>query len=80
MTILLVVPGRGLMTRNVGTVDRIARAALGLLLIAYALGLVAPDTGYNAWGWIGVVPLATAAIRFCPAYRILGVRTCRAAD
>jgi hypothetical protein len=62
------------MTVNMGTVDRLARAVVGLVLLS--LVFIGPQT---AWGWIGVIPLATAAIGFCPAYRLIGVRTCKAA-
>ena len=62
------------MNKNVGTVDRILRVIAGLILLAYAL--VVPDTGYNWVGWIGVVPLFTAAIGWCPAYALLGISTC----
>jgi len=65
------------MEKNVGTIDRILRLVAGGVLIAYALNLIAPDTGYNAWGWIGVIPLLTAFVSFCPLYRILGIRTCK---
>jgi hypothetical protein len=58
------------MTKNVGGVDRILRIVVGLGLIAYAL------IGNNIWGWIGVIPLATALVSFCPAYRLIGVSTC----
>ncbi|OIQ89974.1 hypothetical protein GALL_281120 [mine drainage metagenome] len=58
------------MPKNVGTLDRIARAVVGIALIVWAL------TGGPIWAWIGVVPLATALISFCPAYTLLGVRTC----
>jgi hypothetical protein len=58
---------------NVGTVDRVLRAILGIALIVLAL------TGQiGAWGWIGIVPLATAVFRFCPVYTLLGIRTCSA--
>jgi hypothetical protein len=66
------------MTRNIGTIDRILRIVGGLLLIAFALGFIFPDTGYNWLGWIGVVPLATAAMGTCPAYSILGISSCPA--
>jgi hypothetical protein len=56
---------------NVGTLDRIARVVLGVFLIS--LVFVGPQT---PWGWIGVVPLLTAAIKFCPAYKLFGLRTC----
>jgi hypothetical protein len=56
---------------NVGTFDRIARVVIGLILIALTV------TGtIGAWGWIGVVPLLTAAIGNCPLYSVLGVSTC----
>ncbi len=59
------------MKSNVGGIDRILRIVLGLALIALTL------TGaIGAWGWIGVVPLATAALGFCPLYTVLGFSTC----
>lgn len=60
---------------NVGTIDRALRAIVGLILIA--LVFVGPQT---AWGWIGVVPLLTAFIGFCPAYTLFGVKTCSVKD
>ncbi len=57
---------------NVGTFDRIARVVLGIALLS--LVFVGPQT---PWGWIGLVPLVTAAVGFCPAYRLFGVRTCQ---
>ncbi len=59
------------MTANVGTIDRILRIVVGLILIAMVF--VGPQT---PWGWIGVVPLLTAFIRFCPAYKLIGLSTC----
>ena len=59
------------MQQNEGNWDRIARIAVGLVLI----GLAA--TGQvGIWGWIGVVPLATGAIGWCPLYTVLGIKTC----
>ena len=59
------------MKQNEGNWDRIARIAVGLVLI----GLAA--TGQvGIWGWIGVVPLATGAIGWCPLYTVLGIKTC----
>jgi hypothetical protein len=56
---------------NVGTIDRIARVLIGLALIALTV------TGtIGVWGWIGVVPLATAALGTCPLYTLIGVSTC----
>jgi O-antigen ligase len=59
------------MTKNVRGIDRILRLIVGILLIALTL------TGtIGLWGWIGVVPLVTAAIGWCPAYTILGFKGC----
>ena len=58
------------MKTNVGGIDRIVRGAAGIGLIAWAL------SGGPAWAWIGVVPLATAAIGWCPAYVPFGISTC----
>ena len=63
---------------NIGLVDRVARIVLGLVLIAFALGYLAPGTGYNWLGWIGIVPLLTAVVGTCPLYSILGLSTCPA--
>ncbi|MDP2007691.1 MAG: DUF2892 domain-containing protein [Rubrivivax sp.] len=59
------------MKTNVGGIDRMLRAALGLVLIV----LAATGT-IGLWGWIGVVLVATAAISFCPLYPLLGINTC----
>ncbi len=59
------------MKSNVGGIDRILRVVLGLVLI----GLAATGT-IGAWGWVGIVPLATAALGFCPLYTVLGFSTC----
>ena len=64
------------MSKNVGTLDRIVRVVLGLVLIAYALKLGMPETGWNWVGWIGVIPLATGLVGSCGLYSILGVSTC----
>lgn len=59
------------MEANIGRTDKMIRIAVGLLLIS--LAFIGPQT---PWGFIGIVPLATAFIGFCPAYTILGVNTC----
>jgi hypothetical protein len=59
------------MTSNVGGIDRIIRIALGLVLI----GLAATGT-VGWWGWLGIVPLATGAIGWCPPYALFGFNTC----
>lgn len=60
------------MLKNESAIDRILRAILGVALLS--LVFVGPKT---AWGWLGVVPLATAVIGFCALYRVLGISTCR---
>ncbi len=59
------------MKANVGGIDRILRIAVGAALILWAAVLGGP-----VWAWIGVVPLATGLVRFCPLYPILGMNTC----
>lgn len=58
---------------NVGGIDRVLRIAVGLVLTGLAASNVV-----GAWGWIGIVPLATGLFRFCPLYPILGVNSCGA--
>lgn len=60
-----------MLSKNVGLIDRVLRIVVGLALIS--LVFVGPQT---PWGWIGVVPLLTAAISFCPLYTLIGIRTC----
>lgn len=59
------------MKQNVGGLDRILRIVVGLALIAMVF--VGPMT---VWGWVGVVPLATGLIGWCPPYAIFGISTC----
>ena len=68
------------MTTNVGAVDRILRIIIGLVLIAYAIPIGFPATGWNWVGWIGIIPILTALFATCPLYSILGVSTCRVAS
>jgi hypothetical protein len=60
------------MKSNVGGIDRILRIAIGIALI----GMAATGT-VGWWGWLGIVPLATGAIGWCPPYAILGLSTCK---
>lgn len=61
------------MKTNVGGLDRILRVTVGSILVVLALfGVI------GAWGWIGLLPIATGAFKFCPAYPLLGVTTCKA--
>ena len=60
------------MHANVGNIDRTIRILLGLGLIGATLfGAI------GAWGWLGVIPLATGIFRFCPAYMPFGLSTCK---
>lgn len=59
------------MTSNVGGIDRILRIAIGLVLIALA---ATGTVGW--WGWLGLVPLATGALGWCPPYALFGFSTC----
>ena len=58
------------MKSNVGGIDKIIRILAGVALIAWAL------MGGPVWAWIGVVPLATGLLGWCPAYTLLGMNTC----
>jgi hypothetical protein len=44
-------------------------------LLAFALGYLAPGTGWNWLGWIGAVPILTALFGTCPAYSLFGMST-----
>ncbi len=61
--------------RNVGSVDQALRLLIGALLIACVF--VGPQA---AWGWIGIVPIFTALFRFCPAYWLVGIKTCKTSE
>jgi hypothetical protein len=66
---------------NVGSVDRILRLIIGLVLIALPfVGIFAPvSAGALMWVSIivGLVLVASAGLKFCPLYRIFGMRTCK---
>jgi len=60
------------MKSNVGGIDRTVRIVVGLVLIALAV------TGtVGVWGWLGMVPLATGLVGWCPPYAIFGINTCK---
>jgi hypothetical protein len=60
------------MKANVGSIDRTIRILVGLALIGLTL---AGQIGL--WGWLGVVPLATGLVGWCPPYALLGLSTCK---
>ena len=68
------------MSKNVGTIDRVARGLLGLVLLwlAFFSGVAAFDAGLLKWiaALVGVVMLATSALSSCPLYSMPGVSTC----
>ncbi len=59
------------MKANVGGIDRKIRIVAGLVLV----GLAATGT-VGWWGWLGLVPLGTGLIGWCPPYSIFGINTC----
>lgn len=59
------------MSKNEAGWDRVARVVLGIALLS--LTVIGPKT---LWGLVGVVPLLTGLIGFCPLYRLVGVSTC----
>lgn len=59
------------MSKNVGTIDRVLRAIVGLVLIS--LVFIGPQ---SPWGWLGLVPLGTALLGWCPPYAMFGINTC----
>ena len=59
------------MKTNEHLIDRALRVIAGLVLIA----LAATGT-VGVWGWIGVLPLVTGIVSFCPGYAIFGISTC----
>ena len=59
------------MQSNEGSIDRVTRITVGVgLCVAALVGVLGP------WAWIGVVPLATGLVGFCPVYSLFGVNTC----
>lgn len=57
---------------NEGKIDRVLRVVVGLVLVA--LVFTGPQT---PWGWVGLVPLLTGILGYCPAYSLLGINTCK---
>lgn len=64
------------MTRNVGTVDRLLRLVVGVVVLGL-YGALDPPLKY--FTLLGLVPLATALTGFCVVYALLGINTCRKA-
>lgn len=64
------------MAANVGSIDRVLRLVAGLLLAGFGYAMLSDIWTYVAIG-AGAVLALTALVGFCPAYRLLGINTCR---
>ncbi len=62
-----------MLRKNVGNVDRMVRIAIGVGLLS--LAFIGPHT---AWGYLGLVPILTGIVGWCPAYCPFGISTCSA--
>jgi hypothetical protein len=60
------------MKKNMGKIDKMVRFVVGIVLIS--LVFIGPQSVY---GWIGIIPLATSLISFCPVYPLLGISTAK---
>jgi hypothetical protein len=60
------------MTMNEGTIDRVVRVVVGIAILS--LAFVGPQT---PWAYLGLVPLLTGLVGFCPVYALLGIKTCK---
>jgi hypothetical protein len=58
------------MQKNVGNIDKVLRSVVGIALLSQVF---AGPLGPVWWGWIGIVPLATVLLGWCPAYALIGV-------
>lgn len=60
------------MKKNIGTLDATIRIIVGIIILS--LVFIGPK---SLWGLIGLVPLLTGIIRYCPFYPVLGINTCK---
>ncbi len=60
------------MKRNVGNIERVIRIVAGLAIISLAFW--GPK---SSWGYLGIVPLLTGFIGYCPPYALFGISTCK---
>ncbi len=60
------------MKKNIGGIERIIRIVVGLGILS--LVFIGPET---KWGYLGLIPLATGLIGWCPPYHLLGISTCK---
>ncbi|MBS1192293.1 MAG: hypothetical protein H6Q97_272 [Nitrospirae bacterium] len=60
------------MKKNVGSVERAIRIITGIAILS--LAFVGPQ---SPWAYLGIIPLATGLMGWCPAYALLGISTCK---
>jgi hypothetical protein len=63
------------MKKNVNNIERVVRVVIGAAIVS--LVFVGPQ---SPWGWLGLVPIATGLLGWCPPYAMLGISTCKKAD
>lgn len=60
------------MNKNIGSIERVIRILAGLAIISMAF--IGP---HSPWGYLGIIPLATGLIGWCPPYALFGISTCK---
>jgi hypothetical protein len=60
------------MTQNIHNIERVVRIVAGLAIVS--LACVGPQT---PWAWLGLLPVATGLVGWCPPYSMLGISTCK---
>ena len=63
------------MKQNVHNIERVVRVVIGAAIVS--LVFIGPQ---SPWGWLGLVPIATGLLGWCPPYAMLGISTCKKAD
>jgi cadmium resistance protein CadD (predicted permease) len=63
------------MKKNIASIERIIRIVAGIGILS--LAFIGPET---KWGYLGLIPLVTGLIGWCPAYHLLGISTCKSCN
>ena len=63
------------MKQNVHNIERVVRVVVGLAIVS--LVFIGPQSN---WGWLGLIPVATGLLGWCPPYAMLGISTCKKAE
>lgn len=63
------------MKTNIGIIDRSLRIIIGVLLVAWAIPVGFPPMEDNWIGWVGILPIITALVGYCPLYGLLNLTT-----